>query len=72
MQNDFSQILVTEEEIDKTVRRMADEISRDYEGKNLVLLGILKGSVVFMGDLMKRLSIPVQIDFMKEIGRAHV
>lgn len=65
MQNDFSQILVTEEEIDKTVRRMANEISRDYEGKNLVLLGILKGSVVFMGDLMKRLSIPVQIDFMK-------
>ncbi|MEI3152916.1 MAG: hypoxanthine phosphoribosyltransferase [Eubacteriales bacterium] len=65
MQSDFSKILVTEEEIDKTVRRMAEEISRDYEGKNLVLLGILKGSVVFMGDLMKRLSIPVQIDFMK-------
>ena len=59
MQSDFSKILVTEEEIDKTVRRMAEEISRDYEGKNLVLLGILKGSVVFMGDLMKRLSIPV-------------
>ena len=45
MQSDFSKILVTEEEIDKTVRRMAEEISRDYEGKNLVLLGILKKNV---------------------------
>lgn len=65
MNDDFSKILITEDEIESSVRRMAAEISRDYEGKNLVLLGILKGSVVFMGDLMKRVTIPVQIDFMK-------
>ena len=65
MNDCIEKILITEEEIETAVRRMADEISRDYEGKNLVLLGILKGSVVFMGDLMKRISIPVQIDFMK-------
>ena len=69
MQSDFSKILVTEEEIDKTVRRMAEEISRDYEGKNLVLLGILKGSVVFMGDLMKRLSIPVVFQVPQYMSR---
>lgn len=65
MNDSIERVLITEDEIETAVRRMADEISRDYEGKNLVLLGILKGSVVFMGDLMKRLSIPVQIDFMK-------
>ena len=65
MNDCIERILITEEEIETAVRRIAEEISRDYEGKNLVLLGILKGSVVFMGDLMKRLSIPVQIDFMK-------
>ncbi|MBQ9511098.1 MAG: hypoxanthine phosphoribosyltransferase [Clostridia bacterium] len=65
MNDSIERVLITEEEIQTAVRRMADDISRDYEGKNLVLLGILKGSVVFMGDLMKRLSIPVQIDFMK-------
>ena len=65
MNDCIERVLITEGEIETAVRRMADEISRDYEGKNLVLLGILKGSVVFMGDLMKRLSIPVQIDFMK-------
>ena len=63
--DDFSTILITEDQIGETVRRLAADISRDYENKNLVLLGILKGSVVFMGDLMKRLTIPVQIDFMK-------
>lgn len=65
LKNDVERVLISEKEIEDAVLRMANAISRDYEGKNLVLLGILKGSVVFMGDLMKRLSIPVQIDFMK-------
>ena len=65
MNQDIAQILVSEEEINEIVTRMAKDISRDYEGKNLLLLGILKGSVVFMGELMKRVTIPVQIDFMK-------
>jgi len=65
LNQDIERILITEEEIDGIVTKMAGEISRDYEGKNLLLLGILKGSVVFMGELMKRVSIPVQIDFMK-------
>lgn len=67
MNKDVERILVSEEEIDGIVRRIAAEIDRDYsgEGKKLVLLCILKGSVVFMGELMKRVTVPVEIDFMK-------
>lgn len=65
MRNDIEKILLSEKETEKTVSALAEKISRDYEGKNLLLLGILKGSVVFMGDLMKKLTIPVQIDFMR-------
>ena len=65
--DDIRSILVSEEEIDRHVTRIAKEIDRDYAGDDnkLVLVGILKGSVVFMGDLMKKLTIPVEIDFMK-------
>ena len=60
-------ILVSEEELASTVARLAKEIDRDYAGedKNLVLVCILKGSVVFMGDLMKHLTVPLEIDCMK-------
>ena len=65
MIKDVDRILLSEQEIEEKVAEMAKKISRDYEGKNLVLLGILKGSVVFMGDLMKHLTVPTQIDFMR-------
>ena len=53
------------------MQSLADKISADYAGKKLLLLGILKGSVVFMGDLMKHLTIPVQIDFMRVSSYGH-
>ena len=64
---DVERILVTAEEIDSITTRIAEEIDRDYADKDgkLVLLCILKGSVVFMGDLMKKIHRPVEIDFMK-------
>ncbi|NLK39934.1 MAG: hypoxanthine phosphoribosyltransferase [Clostridiales bacterium] len=64
---DVKKILVGKAEIDAITTRIAEEIDRDYadNNKKLLLLGILKGSVVFMGDLMKKLTIPVEIDFMK-------
>lgn len=71
MIKDVEKILLSEEKIEQTVTRLASEISRDYEGKKLLLLGILKGSVVFMGDLMKHISIPVQIDFMRVSSYGH-
>lgn len=71
MHKDVEKILLSEEELSTIVDRLAGEISRDYAGKNLLLLGILKGSVVFMGDLMKRLTIPTQIDFMRVSSYGH-
>ena len=65
MNNDIKSILVSEEECQEIVSRIADKVSEDYRGKRLLLVCILKGSVVFMGDLMKKISIPVEIDFMK-------
>lgn len=63
--NDVDEILITEEELDEIVTGLADKISEDYKDKNLLLLCILKGSIVFMGDLMKKLTIPCQIDCMR-------
>lgn len=65
MDNDIEKVLISEEELNSTVSRLAEEISRDYEDKNLLLLCILKGSIVFTGDLMKKLTIPCEIDCMK-------
>lgn len=71
MKKDIERILISEQEIEGTVSRLAAQISHDYREKNLLLLGILKGSVVFMGDLMKRITIPVQIDFMRVSSYGH-
>lgn len=65
LHNDIEKILISEKEIEAIVTDIAKRISEDYKDKKLLLLCILKGSVVFMGDLMKHISIPVQIDFMK-------
>ncbi len=67
MNKDIDRVLVSEAELDEITKRLADEISRDYAGSKtrVLLLAILKGSVVFMGELMKKISIPVEIDFMK-------
>ena len=67
MNKDILKILVSEEEIEEATKRIAAEIDRDFrdtDGK-LLLLCILKGSVVFMGELMKKITLPVEIDFMK-------
>ena len=63
----IEKILIDEKELDSIVTRIAGEIDRDYANsdKKILLLCILKGSVVFMGELMKKLTIPVEIDFMK-------
>lgn len=66
LDRDIERILISQDDIEKTTSRIAAEIDRDYHSsKRLVLLCILKGSVVFMGDLMKKVTIPVEIDFMK-------
>ncbi|QQY80891.1 hypoxanthine phosphoribosyltransferase [Keratinibaculum paraultunense] len=57
-------ILLTEEEIEAKVKELGKQITEDYKGKNLMLVGILKGAVIFMADLAKSIKIPVLIDFM--------
>ena len=64
MHDDIKTVLVSEEELKAKVAELGAQISKDYEGKNLVLVSILKGSVVFMADLMRAVSIPCSIDFM--------
>ncbi len=57
-------ILISEEEIAKKIEELADKISGDYKGKELLCIGILKGSVVFLSDIIRKISIPLSIDFM--------
>ena len=64
MENDIRELLFTEEEIRQIVQDMGAKISRDYEGKNLLMVSVLKGSVVFMADLMRAVTVPCRIDFM--------
>lgn len=64
MRQDIESVLFTEEQIEEIVQRIGKEISRDYAGKNLLLVSVLKGSVVFMADLMRAITIPARIDFM--------
>lgn len=64
MTNDISEILLSEEELKNIVNRLGEEISSDYKGKNLILISVLKGSVIFMADLMRAIKIPCKIDFM--------
>ena len=68
------EILLTNEEIKKEVARLAQEISRDYQGKRPLLLGILKGSFIFMADLIRLLDIPAEVDFvsLSSYGSARV
>ena len=66
MANDgaIGRILVTEEELQRRVRELGAAISRDYDGEDLLLLGILKGAVFFLSDLARQLTVPNEIEFM--------
>ena len=64
MDQDIDRILVSEQELKAKVAELGAAISRDYAGKQLLLVSILKGSVVFMADLMRAVTIPCAIDFM--------
>jgi len=58
-------VLISKSKVQKRVVELARKISRDYKGKDLVLIGILKGAFVFLSDLARNLSIPVAIDFIQ-------
>ena len=59
------EILFSREAIDEKVKELAARISQDYEGRELIVIGILKGAFIFMADLIRSLSIPCQVDFAR-------
>ena len=58
-------VLITREEIKNTVAKLANALKEDYRGKHPLLIGVLKGSFVFMADLIRQLDLPVEIDFIR-------
>lgn len=64
MENNILKVLVSEEQIKARIKEMGEEISREYEGKDPVVLGVLKGVVVFYADMIRHITVPCQMDFM--------
>ena len=64
MQDDIQAVLISEQQLADAVKKLGEQISRDYADRNLMMVSVLKGSVVFMADLMRAISVPASIDFM--------
>ncbi|MDQ3936392.1 MAG: hypoxanthine phosphoribosyltransferase [Actinomycetota bacterium] len=64
MSDPIGEILVEEERLAERVRELGREVSRDYEGRDLLLVGVLKGAVFFLSDFMRSLDVPCEVDFM--------
>jgi hypoxanthine phosphoribosyltransferase len=63
-EGEIGEVLVSAEDLQRRVRELGAEISRDYSGRRLLLVGVLKGAVFFLSDLMRFIEIPVEVDFM--------
>lgn len=64
MNPDIEEVLISAEEIDAAVKRLGQELTKDYQDKNPVVVCILRGSVVFLADLVRQMQCPLEIDFM--------
>ena len=64
MHEDILKVLITEEELSNKVRELGARISEDYRGRNLLMVSVLKGSVIFMADLMRAITVDARVDFM--------
>ena len=64
MENDIQQILLTQEQIQNRIRELGEVLSAEYAGKNPVIVGVLKGVVVFYADMIRQIRVPCQLDFM--------
>ena len=63
--DDIKSVMISEEEIEEIVKNLGEKISEDYAGKELLLVVILKGSIIFAADLMRHITVPVKLDFMQ-------
>lgn len=64
MLEDIKSVLISEKELEDKISELGARISEDYRGKNLLVLSVLKGASVFMSDIIRKITIPIQIDFM--------
>ncbi|HZX46607.1 MAG TPA: hypoxanthine phosphoribosyltransferase [Clostridia bacterium] len=64
MRNSIKRVLIDQKSIQEKVKELAADISRDYRDKKLVIVGVLKGAVVFLGDLVKNIDVPLILDFI--------
>jgi len=64
MDEKVEKIIISKEEINNRITELGKQISKDYDGKNLVVIGVLKGSLYFLADLTRAINIPLQIDFI--------
>ena len=64
MHNDVAKILLTEEQIRERIAQLGQELTRDYAGKNPIIVGVLKGVVIFYSDMIRKIEVPCQMDFM--------
>jgi hypoxanthine phosphoribosyltransferase len=64
LNNDIDKVLVSESQLDEINKRLGAQITKDFAGKNLIVIGILKGSIYFMTDLTRYIDLPLKIDFL--------
>ncbi len=64
MRNDIEEVLYSEEQIQAKVKELGEVISREYEGRNPLVICVLKGAFMFLSDLVKRIDVPLEVDFM--------
>lgn len=64
MHSDIQEVLYSEEQIQNKIKELGDQLSTDYEGKNPLVICVLKGAFIFMADLVKQIRVPLEIDFM--------
>lgn len=64
LEKDIERVLVTQEELQEKIKELGAQITKDYEGEELLVIGILRGSVLFMTDLIKAIDLYMEIDFM--------
>ena len=64
VEHGVGEVLIEEDELQARIAELGAQISEDYEGRDLLLVGVLKGAVFFMADLMRQLTVPCEIDFM--------
>ena len=69
--NDITKVIVTEEQIHARIKEMAAEVDAKYAGKDVLLVGVLKGAVMFMADLSRAMQIPVHMDWMAVSSYGH-